>query len=269
MSIGSHRGVILVSYQRHLIGKVLVVTESLCSSGCSQPERDEVNALMIGSEGFGDSLLGGGEVSESLGGGSVASNVGGDPPILEDPGSLEEGAEFGLGGMHEVSEPLGQRLLGVRVIVHWGSVDGGIEGEGVDWVLRSSHRALCCSLVRGANSDVPGLGLESRMRYGKMRESSPICDKTQGSRGSRIDRGSGGLISEPGDFSSKALDEAGVGSGSGSAEFILVVLDFLDMGLGASSKRACSDFSQSAKDLCGGARGLFVKVLDDGEGRGR
>jgi hypothetical protein len=73
---------------------------------------------------------------------------------------------------------------------------------------------------------------------------------------------------EPGDFSSKAVDEAGLGSGSGSAEFILVVLDLLDMGPGTSSQRAGGDFSQSAKDLRGGARGLFVEVLDDGEGRG-
>jgi hypothetical protein len=223
----------------------------------------------LGSEGGVNPFFGSSEVSESLGGGSVASEVGGDPPILEDPTSLEEGVEMGLGGMHEVSEPLGQRLLGVRVIVHWGPVDGGIEGEGVDWVLRSPHRALCCSRVRGADSDVSGLGFGSHMRYGKMRESSPICDKTQGSWGSRLDRGSGGLISELGDFSPKAVDEAGLGSDLGSAEFILVVLDLLDMGPGTSSQRAGSDFSQSAKDLRGGARGLFVEVLDDGEGRGR
>jgi hypothetical protein len=72
-----------------------------------------------------------------------------------------------------------------------------------------------------------------------------------------------------GDLPSKALDEAGVGSGSGSMEFLLVVLDLLDMGPGTSSERACSDFGQSAKDLRGGARSLFVEVLDDGEGWGR
>jgi hypothetical protein len=75
--------------------------------------------------------------------------------------------------------------------------------------------------------------------------------------------------SESGDLPSKALDETGVRSGSGSVELFLVVLDFLDMGPGTSSERACGDFSQSAKDLRGGARSLFVEVLDDGEGRGR
>jgi hypothetical protein len=74
---------------------------------------------------------------------------------------------------------------------------------------------------------------------------------------------------ESGDLRPKAVDEAGVRSGSGSVEFFPVVLDLLDMGPGASSECACGDFSQSAKDLRGGARGLFVEVLDDGEGRGR
>jgi hypothetical protein len=74
---------------------------------------------------------------------------------------------------------------------------------------------------------------------------------------------------ESGDLPPKALDEAGVRSGSGSAELFSVVFDFLNMGLGASSERPCGDFSQSAKDLRGGARSLFVEVLDDGEGRGR
>jgi hypothetical protein len=170
--------------------------------------------------------------------------------------------------VHKVSEPLGQGLLGVRIIVHWGPIGGGIEGEGVDRVLRSSHRALCCSRVRGANPDVPGLGFVSRMRYGKMQESSPICDKAWGSWRSCFGGGNGGLMLESGDFSSKAVDEAGLGSDLGSAEFILVVLDLLDMGPGTSSQRAGGDFSQSAKDLQGGARGLFVEVLDDGEGRG-
>jgi hypothetical protein len=59
-----------------------------------------------------------------------------------------------------------------------------------------------------------------------------------------------------------------VGSGSGSAEFILVILDLLDMGPGMSSQHAGGDFSQLAKDLRGGSRGLFIEVLDDGEGRG-
>jgi hypothetical protein len=74
---------------------------------------------------------------------------------------------------------------------------------------------------------------------------------------------------ESGDLRPKAVDEAGVGSGSGSAELFPVILNLLDMGSGASSECACGDFSQSAKDLCGGARSLFVEVLDDGEGRGR
>jgi hypothetical protein len=209
----------------------------------------------------------GSEVSEPLRGGSVASEVGGDPPVFEDPAPLEEGTKVGLGGVHEVLEPLRQRLLGVQVIVQRGSEDGGIEGEGVDWVLRSSHCALCCSRVRGAYLDIPGLGFESHMWYGKMWELSSICDKTRGSRGSCINRGRSGLVSESGDFSSQVLNEAGVGFGSGSAELIFVVLDFLDMGPGTSSERACGDFSQSAKDLGGGARGLFIEVLDDGEGR--
>jgi hypothetical protein len=72
---------------------------------------------------------------------------------------------------------------------------------------------------------------------------------------------------ESGDLLPKTLDEAGVGSGSGSAELFSVIFDLLDMGSGASSERACGDFSQSVKDLCGGARSLFVEVLDDGEGR--
>jgi hypothetical protein len=74
---------------------------------------------------------------------------------------------------------------------------------------------------------------------------------------------------ESGDLPSKALDKAGVRSGSGSAELFSIVLDLLDMGSGASSERPCGDFSQSVKDLCGGTRSLFVEVLDDGKGQGR
>jgi hypothetical protein len=71
---------------------------------------------------------------------------------------------------------------------------------------------------------------------------------------------------ESGDLPSKALNEAGVRSSSGLAELFSVVLDLLDMGSGASSERPCGDFSQSAKDLRGGARSLLIEVLDDGEG---
>jgi hypothetical protein len=171
--------------------------------------------------------------------------------------------------VHEVSEPLEQWLLGVRIVVHWGPVGGGIEGEGVDRVLRSSHRALCCSWVRGAEPDVPGLRPMALVGYGKVQESSPIGNKSRGSGWLGVNRIWSSRGTESGDLSSKALDKAGVGSGSSSAELFPVVLDFLDMGPGASSERACGDFSQSAKDLCGGARSLFVEVLDDGEGRGR
>jgi hypothetical protein len=168
--------------------------------------------------------------------------------------------------VHEVSEPLGQGFLGVRIIVHWGPIGGGIEGEGVDWVLRSSHRALCCSRVRGAYPDKPGLCLEALVGYGEVWESSLIGNKSVGSGWLGVDRSWSSLGVESGDLSSKTLDEAGVGSGLGSAELLFVVLDFLDMGPGTSSERACGDFSQSAKDLRGGARGLLVEVLDDGEG---
>jgi hypothetical protein len=168
--------------------------------------------------------------------------------------------------VHEVSEPLGQWLLGVRIVVHWGPVGGGIEGEGVDWVLRSSHRALCCSRVRGAQPDVPGLRPLSQVGNGEVWESSSIGNKSGGSGWLGVDRIRRHRDTESGDLPPKALDKAGVGSGSGSAELFSVVLDLLDMGSGASSERACGDFSQSAKDLCGGARSLFVEVLDDGEG---
>src|ERR1700677_240305 len=150
ISMGSYWGVVFVSYRRHLIGKVLVATKSLCGSGRPQSERDEVEGLSLGGEGGVDSLPGSSEVSESLRGGSVASDVRGDPPVLEDSRSLQEDAEVGLGGVHELSEPLGQGFLGVRIVVHWGPEGGGIEGEAVDGVLRSAHRALCCSRVRGA-----------------------------------------------------------------------------------------------------------------------
>jgi hypothetical protein len=86
--MGSHGGVVLVSYQRHLIGKVLIATESLCSSGGPQSERDEIEGLSLGGEGGVDPLLGGSEVSEPLGGGSVASDVRGDSPVFEDSGPL-------------------------------------------------------------------------------------------------------------------------------------------------------------------------------------
>jgi hypothetical protein len=171
--------------------------------------------------------------------------------------------------VHEVSEPLGQWLLGVRIVVHWGPVGGGIEGEGVDRVLRSSHRALCCSRVRGAYSNIPGLCLVALMGYGEVWESSPIGNKSRGSGWLGVNRIWSSRGTESGDFRSKALDKAGVGSGSGPAELFPVVLNFLDMGPGTSSERACGDFSQSAKDLRGGARGLFIEVLDDGEGQGR
>jgi hypothetical protein len=105
--------------------------------------------------------------------------------------------------------------------------------------------------------------------YGEVWESSPIGNKSRGSGWLGVDRIWSSRGTESGDLPSEALDKAGVGSGSGSAELFLVVLDLLDMGPGASSKCACGNFSQSAKDLRGGARSLFVEVLDDGEGRGR
>src|ERR1700677_1457969 len=150
MCMGSYWGVVFVSYRCHFIGKVLVATESLCSSSRPQSERDEVEGLPLGGEGGVDPLPGSGEISEPLGGGSVASDVRGDPPVFEDPGPLQEDSEVGLGGVHELSEPLGQRLLGVRIVVHWGPEGGGVEGEAVDGVLRSAHRALCCSRGGGA-----------------------------------------------------------------------------------------------------------------------
>jgi hypothetical protein len=81
MSMGLYWGVVFVSYRCHFIGKVLVATKSLCGSGRSQPECDEVEGLPLGGEG-------GGKVSELLGGGSVTSDVRGDSPVLEDPGPL-------------------------------------------------------------------------------------------------------------------------------------------------------------------------------------
>jgi hypothetical protein len=171
--------------------------------------------------------------------------------------------------VHELPEPLGQGFLGIRVVVHWGSIGGGIEGETVDWVLRSSHRALCCSRVRGAYPDISGLCLVALVGYGEVWESPSISNKSRGSGWLGVDRIWSNRDSESGDLPSKALDEAGVRSGSGSAELFSVVLNLLDMGPGASSERPCGDFSQSAKDLRGGARSLFVEVLDDGEGRGR
>jgi hypothetical protein len=171
--------------------------------------------------------------------------------------------------VHEFSEPLGQGLLGIRVVVHWGPVGGGIEVEGVDGVLRSAHRALCCSRVRGAYPDIPGSCLVALVGYGKVWESSPIGNKSRGSGWLGVDWIWSSRGTESGDLPSKALDEAGVRSGSGLAELFSVVLDLLDMGPGASSERPCGDFSQSAKDLRGVARSLIVEVLDDGEGRGR
>jgi hypothetical protein len=266
MSMGSYWGVVFVSYRCHFIGKVLVATESLCGSGRPQPECDEVEGLSLGGKGSVNPLPGGGEVSEPLGGGSVASDVRGDPPVFEDSGPLQEGAEAGLGGVHELSEPLGQGFLGVRVVVHWGPIGGRIEGETVDWVLRSSHRSLCCSRVRGAYPDIPGLCFVALVRYGEVWESPSIGNKSRGSGWLGVDRIWSNRDTESGDLPPKALDEAGVRSGSGSAELFSVILDLLDMGLGASSERPCGDFSQSAKDLRGGARSLFVEVLDDGEG---
>jgi hypothetical protein len=168
--------------------------------------------------------------------------------------------------VHELSEPLGQGFLGVRIIVHWGPVGGGIEGVAVDWVLRSAHRALCCSWVRGAYPDVLGGCLVALVGYGEVWESSPIGNKSMGSGWLGVDRIWSSQGTESGDLPSKTLDEAGMRSGLGSAELFSIVLDFLDMGPGASSERPCGDFSQSAKDLHGGARGLLVEVLDDGEG---
>jgi hypothetical protein len=109
----------------------------------------------------------------------------------------------------------------------------------------------------------------AQVGYGEVWESSPIGNKSSGSGWLGVDRIWSSRGTESGDLPSKALDEAGVRSGSGSAELFPVVFDLLDMGPGASSERACGDFSQSAKDLRGGARSLFVEVLDDGEGRGR
>jgi hypothetical protein len=171
--------------------------------------------------------------------------------------------------VHELPEPLGQGLLGIRIVVHWGPVGGGIEGEAVDGILRSAHRALCCSRVRGAYPDVPGGCLVALVGYGEVWESSSIGNKSRGSGWLGVNRIWSSRDTESGDLPSKALDEAGVRSGSGSAELFSVVLDLLDMGPGASSECPCGDFSQSAKDLRGGARSLFVEVLDDGEGRGR
>jgi hypothetical protein len=88
MSMGSHWGVVLVSYRCHFIGKVLVSAESFRSSGRSQPECDEVEGLPPGGEGGVDPFSGGGEVSEPLRGGSVASDVRSDPPVFEDSGPL-------------------------------------------------------------------------------------------------------------------------------------------------------------------------------------
>src|ERR1700679_2585556 len=88
ISMGSYWGVVLVSYRRHFIGKVLVATKSLCGSGRPQPECNEVEGLSLGGKGGVDSLSGSGEVSEPLGGGSIASDVRGDPPVFEDPGPL-------------------------------------------------------------------------------------------------------------------------------------------------------------------------------------
>jgi hypothetical protein len=102
--------------------------------------------------------------------------------------------------------------------------------------------------------------------YGEVWESSPIGNKSRGSGWLGVDRIWSSRGAESGDLPSKALDEAGVRSGSGSTELFPVVFDLLDMGPSASSERPCGDFSQSAKDLCGGARSLFVEVLDDGEG---
>jgi hypothetical protein len=105
--------------------------------------------------------------------------------------------------------------------------------------------------------------------YGEVWESSPIGNKSRGSGWLGVDRIWSSRGSESGDLPSKALDEAGVRSGSGSAELFLVILDFLDMGPGASSERACGDFSQSAKDLRGGARSLFVKILNNNKNHNR
>jgi hypothetical protein len=88
MSMGSHWGVVFVSYRCHFIGKVLVATKSLCGSGRPQPECDEVEGLSLGGEGSVDPLSGGGEVSEPLRGGSVASDIRGDSPVFEDSGPL-------------------------------------------------------------------------------------------------------------------------------------------------------------------------------------
>jgi hypothetical protein len=88
MSMGSYWGVVFMLYRCHFIGKVLVATESLCGAGWPQLECDEVDALTVGGEGFGDPFLGGSEVSELLGGGLVAGDVSRDPPVLEDLTSL-------------------------------------------------------------------------------------------------------------------------------------------------------------------------------------
>jgi hypothetical protein len=88
MSMGSHWGVVFVSYRCHFIGKVLVAAESFRGSGRPQPECDEVEGLLLGGKGGVDPLSGSGEVSEPLRGGLVASNVRGDPPVFEDSGPL-------------------------------------------------------------------------------------------------------------------------------------------------------------------------------------
>jgi hypothetical protein len=106
----------------------------------------------------------------------------------------------------------------------------------------------------------------SQVGNGEVWESSPIGNKSGGSGWLGVDRIRRNRDTESGDLRPKALDEAGVGSRSGSVELFSVVLNLLDMGSGASSEHACGDFSQSAKDLRGGARSLFVEVLDDGEG---
>jgi hypothetical protein len=109
----------------------------------------------------------------------------------------------------------------------------------------------------------------AQVGYGEVWESPSIGNKSRGSGWLGVDQIWRNRDTESGDLPPKALDEAGVGSGSGSAELFSIVFDLLDMGPGASSECPCSDFSQSVKDLRGGARSLVVEVLDDGEGRGR
>jgi hypothetical protein len=103
---------------------------------------------------------------------------------------------------------------------------------------------------------------------GEVGDSSLVVYKATGNGWRGVDRIWSRRDSEAGDLRSEAVDEAGLGSCSGSAELLPVVLDFLDMGPGASSERACGNFSQSAKEVRGVARGLLVEVLEDGEGRG-